>query len=79
MGCGGFCMAKSKKGKKCDWLFMLTLILVIVGGLNWLLVGLFKFDLVQWLLGNIPVLRDIVYVLVGVSALYQLILLFLKK
>ncbi|MFP4523616.1 MAG: DUF378 domain-containing protein [Candidatus Woesearchaeota archaeon] len=72
-------MAKSKKGKKCDWLFMLTLILVIVGGLNWLLVGLFKFDLVQWLLGNIPVLRDIVYVLVGVSALYQLILLFLKK
>lgn len=71
-------MAKAK-GKKCDWLFMLTLILVIVGGLNWLLVGLFKFDLVQWLLGSIPVLRDIVYVLVGVSALYQLILLFIKK
>ncbi len=72
-------MPKAKKGKKCDWLFMLTLILVIVGGLNWLLVGLFKFDLVQWLLGNVPILRDIVYVLVGVSALYQLILLFMKK
>ena len=49
-----------------------ALILLIVGGLNWLLVGLFKFDLVQAILGGIPVLRDVVYTLVGVAAIYTI-------
>lgn len=53
-----------------DWI---ALVLLVVGGLNWGLVGLFKFDLVQFILGSIPVLRDIVYVLVGVSAIYVLV------
>jgi uncharacterized membrane protein YuzA (DUF378 family) len=51
----------------------LFLLLVIVGGLNWLLVGLFKFDLVAALTGNsfgeTSPLSSIVYVLVGVSAI----------
>ena len=53
-----------------------TLLLLIVGGLNWGLVGLFDFDLVAALLGEMSALSRIVYVLVGVSALYQLIPLF---
>ncbi|MBA3675897.1 MAG: DUF378 domain-containing protein [Sphingosinicella sp.] len=51
----------------------LTLILLIVGGLNWGLVGLFDFDLVAALFGEMSVLSRIVYVLVGLSALWQII------
>lgn len=51
----------------------LFLLLVIVGGVNWLLVGLFRFDLVASLTGNsfgqTNVLSSVVYALVGVSAL----------
>jgi len=50
----------------------LALVLVIVGGLNWLLVGLFKLDLVAAItgsqFGDVNALSTIVYALVGVSA-----------
>jgi uncharacterized membrane protein YuzA (DUF378 family) len=49
-----------------------ALVLVIVGGLNWLLVGLFEYDLVAALLGEGSVLAKVVYVLVGLSALWML-------
>jgi uncharacterized membrane protein YuzA (DUF378 family) len=52
---------------------ILTLILVIVGGLNWGLVGLFDFDLVATIFGAGSALARIVYIVVGVSALWQLI------
>ncbi len=52
-----------------DWV---ALILVIVGGLNWALVGLFSFDLVATIFGDMSVLSRIVYVLVGLSAVYVL-------
>ncbi len=50
-------------------LHMVAWILVIVGGLNWLLIGLFKLDVVMYL-G--PTLAKVVYILVGLSALYEL-------
>jgi len=53
-----------------DWV---ALILVIIGGLNWALVGLFSFDLVAAIFGDMSVLSRIVYTLVGLSALYLLI------
>ncbi|MHC4982259.1 MAG: DUF378 domain-containing protein [Planctomycetota bacterium] len=46
------------------------LVLLIIGGLNWGLVGLFKFDLVEAILGGAPILVRLVYVLVGIAALY---------
>lgn len=53
---------------------LITLLLIIVGGLNWLLVGLFQFDLVAGLFGGQDAaLARVVYVLVGISAVYQLI------
>jgi len=54
-----------------DWI---ALVLVIVGGLNWALVGIFKFDLVAWIFGDMSVVSRIVYVLVGVAAVYMAII-----
>jgi uncharacterized membrane protein YuzA (DUF378 family) len=55
---------------------LITLILLIVGGLNWGLVGLFNFDLVATLFGANSILARVVYLLVGLSALWQLVALF---
>ncbi|OLP57621.1 DUF378 domain-containing protein [Rhizobium rhizosphaerae] len=53
---------------------IITLLLVIIGGLNWLLVGLADFDLVAALFGGRDsALSTIVYVLVGLSAVWQLV------
>ena len=54
----------------------ISLLLLIVGGVNWGLVGLFGFDLVAALFGEMSLLSRVVYTLVGVSALVQLIPLF---
>lgn len=51
----------------------ITLILVIIGGINWGLIGLFQFDLVAALFGGQDaMLSRIVYILVGLSALWQI-------
>ena len=52
---------------------LVTLLLVIVGGLNWGLVGLFSFDLVAAIFGAGSLLARVVYVLVGASAFWQLV------
>jgi uncharacterized protein len=52
---------------------LVTLILVIVGGLNWGLIALLEMDLVATLFGAGSGLSRIVYILVGVSAVWQLI------
>lgn len=52
----------------------ITLTLVIIGALNWLLVGVFSFDLVAFLFGNLSFLARLVYILVGISGLYLITL-----
>lgn len=56
----------------------IALILVIVGGLNWGLVGLLSFDLVAAILGEMSVISRAVYVLVGLSAVYLAIASLMK-
>jgi len=51
----------------------IALILLVIGGLNWGLVGLFNFDLVAEIFGATSIVADIVYVLVGLSAIWMLI------
>lgn len=51
---------------------IVTLLLIIVGGLNWGLVGLFGFDLVAAIFGAGSAPARLVYVLVGISALWQI-------
>lgn len=50
----------------------IALILVIIGTINWGLVGLLNFDLVALLFGNMSILSRIVYIVVGISGLYTL-------
>lgn len=50
----------------------ITLILVIIGGINWGLIGFLKFDLVAFLFGQMTWISRIVYALVGLSALYTI-------
>lgn len=52
-----------------DWIAMAF---VIIGGLNWGLIGLFSFDLVAAILGPMSALSRVVYTLVGLSALYTI-------
>ena len=52
---------------------VITLVLLIVGGLNWGLVGAFDFNLVSALFGEMTPLSRSVYVLVGLAAVYQII------
>lgn len=46
--------------------------LVTLGALNWGLVGAFRLDLVQTILGTSPALVQLVYILVGLSGLFSL-------
>lgn len=67
------------KLKSLDWI---ALILIIVGALNWGLWGVFQFDLVAAIFGgNSSFISRIVYVLVGLSGIYSLVVLpsFRKK
>lgn len=54
----------------------IALVLIIIGAINWGLIGLFKFDLVAAIFGNMTLLSRIVYSLVGVSGLWGIKLLF---
>jgi len=57
---------------KLKTLDILSLVLVIVGGLNWGLVGILNFDLVATIFGDMSTLSRIVYSLVGISSVYVL-------
>jgi len=59
---------------------LVAMILLIVGGLNWLLVGLNSFgevnyawDLVARIFGSVPWLAAIIYILVGLAAVYKIV------
>ena len=58
-----------KKLTTMDWI---SLVLIIVGGLNWGLVGAFGFNLVDAVFGAGSTLAMMIYILVGLSALYVL-------
>jgi len=58
---------------------LIALILLIVGGLNWGLVGIIDLDLVAAICGKKTVLSKIVYILVGLSAVLLIVLKLMKK
>ena len=52
-----------------DWV---VFVLILVGAVNWGLVGLFSFDLVGTIFGSMSILSRIIYILVGVSGVYMI-------
>lgn len=50
-------------------IYCIALTLVIIGALNWLLIGLFSFDLVASIFGSMSIVSRIIYVLVGISGI----------
>ena len=54
----------------------IALVLIIIGAINWGLIGFFKFDLVATLFGEMSMFSRIVYALVGISGLWGIKLLF---
>ena len=58
-----------RKWKTLDWIAM---VLLIIGGLNWGLIGLFDADVVATIFGHMSVLARLVYLLVGLSGLYMI-------
>lgn len=50
----------------------IALTLVIIGAINWLLVGLFKFNLVDSIFGSLSVLTRIIYIIVGIAGLWSI-------
>ena len=57
----------------------IALVLSIIGAINWGLVGIFNFNLVDTIFGNMTVITRIIYALVGISGLWGIKLLFDDK
>lgn len=57
---------------KCNALDWIAMVLVIIGALNWGLVGIFGFDLVAAIFGEMGIVSRIIYILVGISGLYMI-------
>jgi len=51
---------------------LITLTLVIIGAINWLLVGLFEFNLVDSIFGELSILSRIIYGLVGLAGIWSI-------
>ena len=60
-------------------LSLLATILLIIGGLNWGLVGLLNLDIVALIFGSMSLLSRVVYVVIGIAAIYSLFDLFKNK
>ncbi len=55
----------------------IALALVVIGGINWGLVGIFRFELVAWMFGGqAAIVSRIIYTLVGIAALWCITLIF---
>lgn len=64
----------SEKEKTKDMVGWVAFVLLVVGGLNWGLVGLINLDLVEKIFGDMTVLSRIIYILVGISAIYFILM-----
>lgn len=58
----------------------ISLLLTIIGGVNWLLVGVFQLDLVAWIFGGqAALISRIIYTVIGAAALWCITLLFKNR
>lgn len=57
----------------------IALVFTIIGGVNWALVGIFNFNLVTWLFQEGSIVTRIVYIVVGICAVFNIIALFIPN
>ena len=62
-----------------NWLDIVALILIIIGAINWGLIGFFRFDLIASLFGQLSAISRIIYAIVGIAGIYSLILFWKLK
>ena len=62
-----------------NWLDIVILVLIIVGAVNWGLIGFFRFDLIASLFGQLSAISRIIYAIVGIAGIYSLILFWKLK
>ena len=62
-----------------NWLDIVALILIIIGAINWGLIGFFRFDLIARLFGQLSAISRIIYAIVGIAGIYSLILFWKLK
>jgi len=51
---------------------VIVAVLLVIGGLNWGLIGFFNFDLIAAIFGHMSALTRLIYCIIGLSALYQI-------
>ena len=57
-----------------NWLDITALILIIIGAINWGLIGFFEFDLISYFFGTLTAVTRIIFAVVGIAGIYSLIL-----
>ena len=62
-----------------NWLDIVCLILIIIGAINWGLIGVFNFDLVSVIFGNMSMITRIIFAVVGIAGIYSLVLFWKLK
>ena len=62
-----------------NWLDIVAFILIIIGAINWGLIGFFRFDLIASLFGQLSAISRIIYAIVGIAGIYSLILFWKLK
>lgn len=67
-------MATNNNTKVMRGIDIVAVVLIIIGGLNWGLIGFFGFNLVAAIFGDMSAISRLIYALVGLSALYRIFL-----
>lgn len=65
--------------KHSHTLGLIAIILLVVGGINWGLIGLFRFDLIGMIFGEMTAISRLIYVLVGLAAVYRIAVWFQSR
>lgn len=62
-----------------NWLDVVCLILIIIGAVNWGLIGFFNLDLISVIFGNMSMITRIIFAVVGIAGIYSLVLFWKLK
>ncbi|MDD3222237.1 MAG: DUF378 domain-containing protein [Clostridia bacterium] len=62
-----------------NWLDIVSLILIIIGAINWGLIGFFNLDLVSTIFGTMSMITRIIFAVVGIAGIYSLVLFWKLK